>query len=311
MREECRKTLKKELLDSSYGSSIINLLIEKLSDNNENVVLESLNSLQQMMEFLSIKAIIPCMTNLLIKLRPCFDINNHMVRSMGFNLFNRIIGLVSIFNNDGIDSIISHSNSTNFENVSASSNSFISGANSITNNILSKDELKIEEIIKDQIHLHLVSLLLHVNDEKPGVRNNCFKTLVKAMQVLANEDINVYMTEAKSKYGDDYNRIYDDLMVSLTKIVTEKYPAKVGFHISNCINHSLSAQDTIRSSSVYLIGLFYNNLALLDNNEFLKMINLENIFNNFHKLLKDYSSKVKIKAIKSLAYFKKVKSLDS
>ncbi len=307
MREECRKTLKKELLDSSYGSSIINLLIEKLSDTNENVVLESLNSLQQMMEFLSIKAIIPCMTNLLIKLRPCFDINNHMVRSMGFNLFNRIIGLVSIFNNDGIDSIISNANSTNFE---AASNNFISGASSNLNN-LTKDEMKIEEIIKDQINLHLVSLLLHVNDEKPGVRNNCFKTLVKAMQVLTNEDINVYMNEAKSKYGDDYNRIYDELMVSLIKIITDKYPAKVSHHISNCINHSLSAQDTIRSSSVYLIGLFYNNLVQLDNNEYLKMIHLETIFNNFNKLLKDYSSKVKIKAIKSLVYFKNVKSLDS
>jgi len=305
MREECRKTLKKELLDSSYGSSIINLLIEKLSDNNENVVLESLNSLQQMMEFLSIKAIIPCMTNLLIKLRPCFDINNHMVRSMGFNLFNRIIGLVSIF--DGIDLIISCSKSSNFE---TNPNSFISGANSNMIN-LSKDELKIEEIIKDQINLHLVSLLLHVNDEKPGVRNNCFKTLVKAMQVIANEDINVFMNEAKSKYGDDYNRIYDDLMISLIKIITDKYPAKVSHHISNCINHSLSAQDTIRSSSVYLIGLFYNNLVQLNNNEHMKMINLENIFNNFNKLLKDYSSKVKIKAIKSLVYFKKVKSLDS
>lgn len=307
MREECRKTLKKELLDSSYGSSIINLLIEKLSDNNENVVLESLNSLQQMMEFLSIKAIIPCMTNLLIKLRPCFDINNHMVRSMGFNLFNRIIGLVSIFNNDGIDSIISQSNSTNFD---TNSNTLISGANSNLNN-LSKDELKIEEIIKDQIHLHLVSLLLHVNDEKPGVRNNCFKSLVKAMQVITNEDINVYMNEAKNKYGDDYTRIYDDLMTNLIKIITYKYPAKVSHHISNCINHSLSAQDTIRSSSVYLIGLFYNYLVQLDNNEYLKMINLENIFSNFNKLLKDYSNKVKIKAIKSLAYFKKVKSLES
>jgi len=306
MREDCRKTLKKELLDSSYGSSIINLLIEKLSDNNENVVLESLNSLQQMMEFLSIKAIIPCMTNLLVKLRPCFDINNHMVRSMGFNLFNRIIGLVSIFNNDGIDSIISHSNSTNFD----STNNLISGANNHINN-LTKDEMKIEEIIKDQIHLHLVSLLLHVNDEKPGVRNNCFKTLVKAMQVIVNEDINCYMNEAKSKFGEDYNRIYDDLMTNLIKIITEKYPSKVGHHISNCINHSLSPQDTIRSSSVFLIGLFYNNLCQLQNNEYLRMINLENIFNNFNKLLKDFSSKVKIKAIKSLAYFKKVKSLDS
>ena len=226
MRDSARKNLKKELLDSSYGSSIINLLIEKLSDNNENVVLESLNSLQQMMEFLSMKAIIPCMTNLLVKLRPCFDINNHMVRSMGFNLFNRIIGLLSIFNNDGIEHLISlqHCNLSGIEGV----NNIISSPN----NNLNKDEIRIEEIIKDQIHLHLVSLLLHVNDEKPGVRNNCFKTLVKAMQVIVNEDINVYMNECKNKFGEDYNRIYDELMENLIKIITEKYPNKISHHIS-------------------------------------------------------------------------------
>lgn len=257
------------------------------------------------MEFLSIKAIIPCMTNLLVKLRPCFDINNHMVRSMSFNLFNRIIGLVSIFNSDAIESII-QTNNKDSENTNIISGS----SNSNENPTLTKDELKIEEIINDQIHSHLVSLLLHVNDENPSVRNNCFKTLVKALQVIANEDISNYMSEAKSNFGEDYNRIYDELMINLIKIITEKYPNKINHHISNCINHSLSSQDTIRSSSVYLIGLFYKNLSDLNKNEYLKLINLENIFNNFNKLLKDFSTKVKIKAIKSLAYFKKVKKID-
>lgn len=252
------------------------------------------------MEFLSIKAIIPCMTNLLVKLRPCFDINNPMVRSMSFNLFNRIIGLVSIFNNDAIESIIQ-------TNSNADNNNVISGSESHT---LSKDEIKIEEIINDQIHSHLVSLLLHMNDENPSVRNNCFKTLVKALQVIANEDITNHMSEAKNNFGDDYNRIYDELMINLIKIITEKYPNKINHHISNCINHSLSSQDSIRSSSVYLIGLFYKYLSEMNRNEYLKLINLENIFNNFNKLLKDFSTKVKIKAIKSLAYFKKVKKID-
>jgi hypothetical protein len=309
-------------LDSSYGSSIINLLIEKLSDNAENVVLESLNSLQQMMEFLSIKAIIPCMTNLLVKLRPCFDINNHMVRSMSFNLFNRIIGLVSIFNNDTIESIIQTNNNNSYSDNNNDKDKdkekiIISGAgsNSSNNNdnnnfSLSKDEIKIEEIINDQIHSHLVSLLLHVNDENPSVRNNCFKTLVKAIQVIVNQDITCFMNEAKSNFGEDHNRVYDELMISLIKIITEKYPNKINHHISNCINHSLSSQDSIRASSVYLIGLFYKYLSEMNKNEYLKLINLENIFNNFNKLLKDFSNKVKIKAIKSIAYFKKVKKID-
>jgi hypothetical protein len=261
------------MLEASYGSSIINLLIEKLSDTTEGVVLESLNSLQQMMEFLSMKAIIPCLPNLLVKLRPCFDINNHNIRSLGFNLFNRIIGLV-------------HHVTTNEE----------------------KDEIKIEEIIKEQIHLHLMSLFLHTNDDKPGVRLSCFKTLVKALQVILGEDITKYMEEAKEKYGENYNRIYDEFISNIAKLIVEKYPTKVPYHISNCINHSLSSQENIRASSVYLVGIFYEDLIQKGKTDILKMINLENIFNNFSKLLKDFSSKVKVKAIKALVFFKSIKA---
>lgn len=257
------------MLEASYGSSIINLLIEKLSDNCENVVLESLNSLQQMMEFLNMKAIIPCISNLLVKLRPCFDINNHNVRSLGFSLFNRIISLVHTFN---------------------------------------EEEAKVEDIIKEQIHLHLISLILHTNDEKPGVRNNCYKTLIKALIVLLGEDTSKYMDEAKDKFGDDYNRVYEDYIQVICKLVVDKYANKVPYHINNCISHCLSPQDNIRASSVFIIGIFYDNLIHLGKEEVLKSINLENIFSNFSKLLKDFSSKVKIKAVKSLAFFKHVKS---
>jgi hypothetical protein len=268
--------LKKEMLEASYGTSIINLLIEKLSDNTESVVLESLNSLQQMMEFLSIKAIIPCITNLLVKLRPCFDINNHNVRSLGFNLFNRIISLVQ------------HDK----ENEQGP---------------YEKEDLKIEEIIKEQIHLHLVSLLLHSNDEKPGVRNNCLKTLYKACAVLLGEEVSKLMEEAKNNYGEDYNRCYDDFMKGLLKLLVEKFANKVPYHISNCINHSLSPQESIRASSVYLMGLFYDLLEQQGRVEILRSINLENIFTNFFKLLKDFSPRVKIKTIKTLSLFKKIK----
>jgi hypothetical protein len=281
-KEQVKKQLKKEMLEASYGTSIINLLIEKLSDNTESVVLESLNSLQQMMEFLSIKAIIPCISNLLAKLRPCFDINNHNVRSLGFNLFNRIISLVHVFQDNPE---MSQSTSEN------------------------KDEMKIEELIRDQIHLHLVSILLHTNDEKPGVRNNCFKALVKALIVILNEDVTKYMDEAKSQFGDDYNRIYDEFIKNISKLIVDKYPNKIPHHISNCIQHSLSPQETIRASSVYLIGIFYNQLISLNKADVLKLVNLENVFSNFAKLLKDFSNKVKIKTVKSLAFFKDIKTI--
>jgi hypothetical protein len=165
-RDQVKKKLKKEMLEASYGTSIINLLIEKLSDNQECVVLESLNSLKQMMEFLTVKAIIPVITNLLVKLRPCFDNGNHNVRSLGFNLFNRIIGLIHVNKNEN-----------------KSEEGGVDTAN------LEKDDIKIGELIKEQIHVHLVSLLLHSNDENFGVKNNCLKTLIKALNILFGGEI--------------------------------------------------------------------------------------------------------------------------
>jgi hypothetical protein len=272
-KETTKMNLRKEMLEASYGSSIINLLIEKLSDTQEGVVLESLNSLQQMMEFLSMKAVIPCLSNLLVKLRPCFDIGNHNIRVLGFNLFNRIISL------------------TNHE---------------MPND--EKDEIKIDEIIKEQIHLHLMSLFLHTNDDKPGVRISCFKALVKGLQVIINEDVTKYMEAAKDKFGDNFSKVYDEFIETVSKLIIEKYPNKVPYHISNCINHSLSSQENIRASSVYLVGVFYESLVQAGKTEIIKMVSLENIFNNFNKLLKDFSSKVKIKAIKALIFFKSIKA---
>jgi hemerythrin len=242
------------MLEASYGTSIINMLIEKLSDQSESVILESLNSLQQMMEFLSMRAVIPCLTNLLVKLRPCFDLNNHNIRSLGFYLFNRIISLIPSQN----EKVFSQKS-------------------------YEKDEVKIEEIIRDQIHGHLVSLLLHTNDEKQTVRNSCFKTLIKALIVILDEDVTKYMDEAKNKYGEDYNRIHDDFIANVTRLITEKYDNKVPYHISNCINHFLSSQESIRASSAYLIGIFYEQINSMNKTEVLKSISLENIFNSYAK----------------------------
>jgi hypothetical protein len=160
------------MLESTYGNSNINLLILKLSDNTESVVLEYLNSLQQIMEYLSMNEIIPCLSNLLVKLRPCFNISNYNVRRLGLYLFSRIINLIS--HND--------------------------------------EDSKIEDIIKDQIHQHLVSLLLQTNDEKPGVRNNCFKTLAKALKIIVDKDVTPIFDQLKQKYGDNYSEAYEELM---------------------------------------------------------------------------------------------------
>jgi len=282
--EEAKKKLKKEMLDSSYGNSIINLLIDKLSDVTESVILESLNSLQQMMEFLSTKAVIPCLTNLLGKLRPCFDNNNHNIRSLGFKLFNRIISLVH--NNEDVSSLIS----LDKDDI--------------------QDEIKIDELIKEQIHVHLVSLIMHSNDENEGVRHKCLDTLLKALHIILGEDTKSQYDSAKDKFGFDYSKVYDEFLLNISDLLVKKFPNRVPYHIANCINHSLSPQDIIRASSVYLISIFFDKINKNKRTDIYKNINFENIFLNFAKLMKDFSSKVKIKAIKALVYFKNLQSSD-
>jgi len=274
------------MLEASYGTSIINLLIEKLSDNQECVVLESLNSLKQMMEFLTVKAIIPVITNLLIKLRPCFDNQNHNVRSLGFNLFSRIIGLVY---------------------VNKSENKFEEGF--VDTAKVEKDEIKISELIREQIHVHLVSLLLHAADENTGVKNNCLKTLIKGLNIIfGSEIITQSYEDLKELYGYDLVKLYEEFIILVGKMLCDKFPQRIPHHITNAINHSHSTQEAIRANSAYLMGVLYYNLSL-SKSEYLKTISLENIFSTFCKLLKDFSSKVKIKTIKALSFFKNMQTM--
>ena len=156
--------------------------------------------------------------------------------------------------------------------------------------------------------MHLVSLLLHSNDENSGVKNNCLKTLNKGLNILFNSEIlSKSYDELKEKYSDDGNKIYDEYILIIGKMLSDKFPQRIPHHIINSINHSLSAQDIIRANSAYLIGVLYFNLSN-SKSEYLKTISLENVFANYCKLLKDFSSKVKIKTIKALSFFKNMQT---
>mmetsp|Transcript_28702 Transcript_28702/g.29845 ORF Transcript_28702/g.29845 Transcript_28702/m.29845 type:complete len:99 (+) Transcript_28702:1-297(+) len=93
-------------------------------------------------------------------------------------------------------------------------------------------------------------------------------------------------------------------MTWITQTIHKTHPEKVPYHVQNLINHSLSTQESIRGSSVVPIGLFYSLLIKSNNEEVLKHINVEQIFSNFTKLLKDFSSKVKMRTVKALKLFR-------
>ena len=262
LREKTKNEIKAEMLDDAYDASVVNLLIEKLSDQCENVVLESLNSLRQMMEFISMKVLDACIANMLIKIRASFDNAGFQVRSIGFCVFNTIMSICD-----------------------------------------DEKESRICEVIKEHIHLNLVSLLLHSSDEILNVRNMAFKALNKAMMIIANTEYAKEKDKLKEKYNDDNERIYSELMEMICEKIAICYPDKVNFHIDNCIAHSLSTQIDIRANSVFLIGVFYQSLEK-NNKEIYATVDVERILGDFAKLLKDFDSKVKIKTMKAIKYFK-------
>lgn len=256
------------MLDKAYDNTL-NYIIEKVSDTSENVVMESLKSLQHMVEYLSIKALTPYMSNLLKLIRPCFDFSNPNVRALGFSLFSNIIGLLI-------------------------------GETPCS-------EANLEKVIKDQVNNHFVSMLLHSNDENLLVRKNSLKCLHKALKAICKVDSEEALIKIKEKNTDE-QVIFEEFMCWITEVINKQYPERIPYHIQNLINHSLSTQESIRGSSVVPIGLFYSLLVKSNNDEVLKHINVEQIVNNYTKLLKDFSSKVKLKTVKALKLLRLNKS---
>lgn len=267
-KEKLKFSIKSQMLDDAYNKSL-QYIIDKITDTSESVVTESLKSLQQMIEYLSIKVLTPYMTNLLMKLRPCFDNQNHQIRSLSFSLFYAIQGLLS-----NTDSYV-------------------------------KDP-RLLEIIKEQTSNHLVSFILHSADEALMAKKHSLKCLHRSIKILC--DVNSEEIYTKLKETNAEEATFDLFIEKLSEIVYAHYPKKIPYHILNLINHSHSSQENIRASSANMIGILFSLIWKSNDEETLKQLSLDQIYVNFTKLLKDYSAKVKVKTVKAFKYFKDIHS---
>lgn len=148
-KEKFRINLKEKILLSFYDVNILNMLIDKMSDVSECVVLESINSLQQIILYISIETLSNVIANLFIKLRPCFDHGNFNIRAMSFVLFTRVI-----------DIIASNQNAKN-----------------------------VYDIVIEQIHFNFISLLLHSNDDNIVVSNSAMKSMLLAIKAISHKEL--------------------------------------------------------------------------------------------------------------------------
>ena len=270
-RESTKQRLKEEIISSYISTSIVNNLIEKLSDTSETVALESLTTLQQIVEFLSIKIVIPCISNLLLKVRDCFEHPSFNIRALGFGVFNRVISLLCV-NED-------------YEHNEFNSNYML--------------DSKTAEIIKEQIQVNLISLMLHSVDDTINVANSSLKCLLKALIVISNLDFKeVYEDKKRNSDHNTYEAFMQFIEIVIDNL-TPLYSEKIVYHINNCLAHSLSNQDNIRGYSIYLVGLFLKYTTIHKVNVH---IGKEHVYATVSKLLQDNSMKVKDLAMKAMKY---------
>ena len=270
-RESTKQKLKDEIISSYISTSIVNNLIEKLSDTSETVALESLTTLQQIVEFLSIKIVIPCISNLLLKVRDCFEHPSFNIRALGFGVFNRVISLLCVNEDD--------------EHNEFNSNYML--------------DAKTAEIIKEQIQVNLISLMLHSVDDTINVANSSLKCLLKALIVISNLDFkDVYEDKKRNSNNNTYEAFMQFIEIVIDNL-TPLYSEKIVYHINNCLAHSLSNQDNIRGYSIYLVGLFLKYTAIHKVNVH---IGKEDVYATVSKLLQDNSVKVKDLAMKAMKY---------
>ena len=267
---KAKSDLKNQLIKTYYNEDLIKILVEKLEDKCDIIVLEILNLIEQLLNLLdepNISFLIFC---LLDKIKPCFDKENYHIRIISISIFNKIISTLP---------------SENLE--------------------LEENHQQLHDFITKHIHFNLMSLFLHSNDENSTVKNHCLKTLIKGLNVILNTDMTIIFNEAKEKVGDDYNRVYDEFIISSCKLLCDKYPKSISCHINDCLSNITSYQDNIRANSIYIVGVFYKSL-LSRKSDAIADIHLKEVFKKSCWLLKDISLKVKLRTVKSLSFFKSI-----
>ena len=177
------------------------------------------------------------------------------------------------------------------------------------------DEKKLEEIINDQAHNYLVSVILHSYDEFYLVKKNSLRCLNKIMSILCNEETNYNtnnLCKNKTTHLDknknevinntfsNFNLIIENI---IQKLLNNDFIEKLSYHLINAINHTQSSQENIRGGSILLVAIIYTNIINSNNEILIKKVNpSNNIYECAEKLMKDHSSIVKTQTIIALKY---------
>ena len=263
--------LKENFIYNYFAEDIINILILKLNDKNDDIIYESLNTLQKVIEYLEHNVILNCIGNLIMKINYFFESKNVLIRVNCFILFKRIINIYL-------------NNLNNNENIE-----------------------KISQLIINQIHNNLINFMLHIFDEKINVKNASFETLLKSLNVLFNEiDFNkIYndIKENKNIIKNNINDIYEIFVKIIVENLVKKYKENIYLYIKSCMNYNINEQISLRANSLLLLSYFYEFVVVSNDKKLQNDLNVNEILDYFIQLLNDNNEEVRISAIKGIQIF--------
>ena len=273
LKENAKIELKDKIMsifypDENNNYHILENMINKIDDSENIVIKESLNSLNNIIDLLSVDIVYEHL-NILEKLKIKFNNSNENIRALSFSVFGKIINLF-VFT--------VHSNNNN-----------------VTENLIQN----YQNILIENIHNNLICFLLHFIDENENVSNNSKEILLKSFFLLLQDDFTPIYDEIK-KDEIDKEIIYEKFIVKIIEIINDSFPEKIPSYIADCIEFEKSNQIKIKAYSIYLIAQFYIISVKKEKNEIIKNINADGIYEQFVKLLNDKEQKVKIKCMLAL-----------
>ncbi len=276
LKENAKIELKDKIMsifypDENNNYHILENMINKIDDSENIVIKESLNSLNYIIDLLSVDIVYEHL-NILEKLKIKFNNSNENIRALSFSVFGKIINLF-VFT--------VHSNNNN-----------------VTENLIQN----YQNILIENIHNNLICFLLHFIDENENVSNNSKEILLKSLFILLQDDYTPIYDEIK-KDEIDKEIIYEKFIVKIIDIIIDSFPEKIPSYITDCFEFENSSQINIKAYSIYLIAQFYIICVKKEKNEIIKNINVDGIYEQFVKLLNDKEQKVKIKCMLALNIF--------
>ena len=171
LKENAKIELKDKIMsifypDENNNYHILENKINKIDDTENIIIKESLNSLNNIIDLLSVDIVYEHL-NILEKLKINFNNSNENIRGLSFSIFGKIIDL------------------------------FVFTVHSNNNNVTENFIQNYQNILIENIHKKLICFLLHFLDENENVSNNSKEILLKSLFILYKMTLLQFMMKLK------------------------------------------------------------------------------------------------------------------